>query len=113
MIAAALGYKEVVSMLIQHGANLNSKDKNGNTGKPGVGPVDVFQWSFFRSPQHCTSVLWEIIPSMLESRSEPNLMTPSPSAKNGSISDRETSGNQLTQQCNRVDDDTGIHFDPF
>ena len=32
MIAAALGYQEVVSMLIQHNANLNTKDKNGNTG---------------------------------------------------------------------------------
>lgn len=32
-IAAALGYQEVVAMLIQYGASLNSKDKNGNTGK--------------------------------------------------------------------------------
>lgn len=31
MIASALGYQEVVAMLIQYGANLNSKDKNGNT----------------------------------------------------------------------------------
>ena len=33
MIASALGYIEVVAMLIENGANLNSKDKNGNTGK--------------------------------------------------------------------------------
>lgn len=32
MIGAALGYLEVVAMLIEHKANLNSKDKNGNTG---------------------------------------------------------------------------------
>lgn len=31
MIAAALGYLEVVSILIEHGANPNCKDKNGNT----------------------------------------------------------------------------------
>ena len=33
MIAAALGYQDVVLMLIQNGASLDSKDKNGNTGK--------------------------------------------------------------------------------
>ena len=32
MIAAALGYVEVVSLLVKYGAGLNSKDKNGNTG---------------------------------------------------------------------------------
>jgi ankyrin repeat protein len=32
MIAAALGYIDVVSLLVSHGAGLNSKDKNGNTG---------------------------------------------------------------------------------
>lgn len=31
MIAAALGYLDVVTILIEHGANPNCKDKNGNT----------------------------------------------------------------------------------
>lgn len=33
IIASALGYLEVVSILIEHGANINCRDKNGNTGK--------------------------------------------------------------------------------
>lgn len=31
MIAAALGYQEVVSMLANYGASLDTKDINGNT----------------------------------------------------------------------------------